>query len=76
MPPESNPQQTDAEVMAILTQAMADVGATPAAVYAFHKTGVYLTDENESTLSPGRRSAWNEAIEEFNGMAGRTGVVV
>ena len=42
---------TDSEVRAILVNAMADVGADPALVYAFQKTGVYVCDENEKMKS-------------------------
>ena len=62
--------------MAILTEAMADSGATPAAVYAFHKTGVILTEDNESRVSPERLQAWNEAIEEYEALANRPNIVV
>ena len=60
------PEKTDAEVKTILTEAMADSGATPAAVYAFHKTGVLLTAD----------SAWNDAIEEYEALAKRPNIVV
>jgi hypothetical protein len=70
------PEKTGAEVNAILTEAMAESGATPAAVYAFHKTGVYVTDENEGTLSPERLRAWSDAIDEYELLASRPNVVV
>jgi hypothetical protein len=72
----ANPQKTDAEAKAILVQAMADCGATPAAVYAFHKTGVILTEDNESRFSPEELRAWNDAIEEYEALAGRPNIVV
>jgi hypothetical protein len=67
---------SDDEVKAILTQAMADSDATPAAVYAFHKTGVYLTSDNESRWSPEQLHAWNDAIEEYGSLASRTSILV
>ena len=41
---------SDPEAHAVLVQAMADVGADPALVYAFQKTGVYVCEENEKRL--------------------------
>ena len=41
---------TDAQVQDILVQSMADAGYDPAFVYAFRKTGVYVCEENESSL--------------------------
>jgi hypothetical protein len=67
-PADTAPGMKDDEVKAILTQAMADSGATPAAVYAFHKTGVLLTENNESRFSPEQLRAWNEAIEEYKAL--------
>lgn len=45
-------QMTDAELKEILTQAMVEAGATSAAVYAYHKTDVILTMDNEDRLTP------------------------
>ena len=70
------PEKTDAEIQAILTEAIADSGATPAAVYAFHKTGIYLTAENESELSPEQLRAWEDAIEEYEVLANRPYIIV
>jgi hypothetical protein len=42
---------SDAEVRSILVNAMAEVGADPALVYAFRKTGIYVCPENEKRLS-------------------------
>jgi len=57
--------QTDEEVRAILVQSLVEVEADPAIIYAFHKTGVYVCDENERWLSAERLAAWNAAIEKF-----------
>lgn len=67
---------SDAEVKAIVTQAMADSGATPAAVYAFHKTGVYVTSDNESRWSPEQLRAWKYAIEEYDSLANCPNILV
>lgn len=39
--------------LSILVNAMAEVGADSALVYAFRKTGVYMRQENEKRLSNG-----------------------
>jgi hypothetical protein len=56
---------TDSEVHDILVHAMAEVGADPALVYAFHKTGVYMCEENEKTLSYEKRKAFDGAVDEY-----------
>ena len=62
---ERRPEMTDAEVKAILTQAMVEAGATAAAVYAYHKTDVILNWDNEDRLPPERLRVWNAAINEY-----------
>jgi hypothetical protein len=47
----SRPEPTDAEVRAILLGALVKAGGTPAAAYAFYKTGMLLTDDNEKNIS-------------------------
>jgi hypothetical protein len=59
------PELTDAEVRAILVRAMADVGADPALVYAFQKTGVYICDENEKRLPKEKLKAFDGAVDEY-----------
>ena len=50
---------------------MAEVGADPAIVYAFQKTGVYVCEENERRLSKRKLAAWRGAIDEYhNALAG------
>lgn len=56
---------SDAEVREILVQAMADVGADPALVYAFQKTGVYVCDENEKRLPKESLKAFDGAVDEY-----------
>ncbi len=60
------PEPTDAEVRAILISAMAEVGADPALIYAFQKTGVYVCEENERRLSERKLAAWSGAIDEYH----------
>jgi len=51
---------------------MADVGADPALVYAFHKTGIYLCDENEALLSKTKLKSFGAAVDEdFVGLKNR-----
>ncbi len=45
-------------------QAMADVGADPALVYAFRKTGVYVCEENEGRLSKASLMAFDAVTKE------------
>jgi hypothetical protein len=59
------PNLSDAEVREILVHAMADVGADPALVYAFQKTGVYVCDENETRLPKGSLKAFDGAVDEY-----------
>jgi hypothetical protein len=61
--PRSEP--TDAEVGAILISAMAEVGADPALIYAFQRTGVYVCEENERRLSKQAMAAWHAAVDEY-----------
>ena len=56
----------DPEAHAVLVQAMADVGADPAFVYAFQKTGVYVCVENEMRLPKSKLAAFNAAVEEYH----------
>jgi len=56
---------TDEAVRAILVQSMADVGADPALVYAFQKTGVYVCDENENRLPKEKLKAFDGAVDEY-----------
>jgi len=63
---ERRPEMTDAEVKAILTQAMVEAEATAEAVYAYHKTDVILTMDNEDRLPPERLRVWNAAINEYH----------
>jgi hypothetical protein len=44
---------------------MAEVGADPALVYAFRKTGVYVCQENEKDLSQSALRAFEAALDEY-----------
>ena len=69
MPPSKRnkrkPEPTDEDVRDILVHAMADVGADPALVYAFQKTGVYVCDENEKRLPKEKLKAFDGAVDEY-----------
>ncbi len=56
---------TDEEVRDILADAMAEVGADPALIFAFKRTGVYLCSENERKLPKVKMAAWNAAIDLY-----------
>jgi len=58
-------EPSDAEVRDILVHAMAEVGADPALVYAFQKTGVYFCEENEKSLPKQKRKAFDGAVDEY-----------
>jgi hypothetical protein len=59
-------EPSDTEVQEILVSAMAEVGADPALIYAFQKTGVYVCEENERRLSKHQLAAWSGAIDEYH----------
>jgi hypothetical protein len=63
----SKPDPTDGEVRAILLDAVVKAGGTPAA-YAFHKTDVLPTDDNEKNISRDRLRAWSRAIQEYHAL--------
>ena len=62
---KQKPDLSDAEVRDILVHSMADVGADPALVYAFQKTGVYVCEENEKGLPKEKLKAFDGAVDEF-----------
>jgi hypothetical protein len=49
----------------VIVQAMADVGADPALVYAFRKTGVHVCEENEGRRSKASLMAFDAVVEEY-----------
>jgi hypothetical protein len=62
---KQKPDLSDFEVRQILGQSMADVGADPAFVYAFKKTGVYVCEENEKHLPAESLKAFSAAVDEY-----------
>lgn len=63
--PKREPELSDAEVRATLVHSMADVGADPALIYAFQKTGVYVCDENEKRWLKEKLKAFDAAVDEY-----------
>jgi hypothetical protein len=63
--PTRNRDVTDAEVHDILVHAMAEVGADPALVYAFRKTGVYIGEDNEKRMPTKSLAAFDAAVDEL-----------
>ncbi len=59
------PVLDDREVRNVLVPAMADVGADPALVYAFQKTGVHVCDENERRVPKSSLKAFDAALDEY-----------
>ena len=45
--------------------AMAEVGADPASIYAFRKTGVFVCSENEKRFPKAALRAFDVAVEEY-----------
>jgi len=62
---QPKPDLSDAEVRSVLVNAMAEVGADPALVYAFRKTGVYVCLENEKRLPKSSLRAFDAAVDEY-----------
>ena len=62
-----NPKRdfSESDVRDILVHAMADVGADPALIYAFHRTGIYICDENEKRLTKRSLKAFDAALDEY-----------
>ncbi len=56
---------SDEQVRSTIVQSMAEAEFPPAVIYAFHKTGVYVCEENEARLSEEQKAAWNAAINEY-----------
>jgi hypothetical protein len=45
--------------------AMFNAGWEPEAIYAYAKSGVLVTEDNERLMDPDDRAAWIAATEEF-----------
>jgi hypothetical protein len=63
--PKAQPDLSDGDIREILVRAMAEVGADPALVYAFQKTGVYVCEENEKVLPKSSLKAHDGAVDEY-----------
>ena len=48
-----------------MVQAMKQVGLDPAVIYAFEKTGLLLTEENQHLISDVNRAEWEAAVQEY-----------
>jgi hypothetical protein len=48
-----------------MVQAMKEAGLHPAFVYAFEKTGLIVTEENQHLLSENDLAEWEAAIQEY-----------
>ncbi|NLS91390.1 MAG: hypothetical protein GXX96_04295 [Planctomycetaceae bacterium] len=48
-----------------IVQAMKQAGLDPAMIYAFEKTGLLVTEENEHLLSEADLAEWEAAIDEY-----------
>jgi len=63
--PKTSIRPSDLAVWSIMVRAMEDEGAHPARVYAFHKTGIYVCDENKKQLQKGTVKAFEAAVAEY-----------
>ena len=65
-PDANTPQLLDPdEMQRAMTKAMGEAGIRPEIIFAFQKTGLLLTEENESLASPADRAAFDAAIDEY-----------
>ena len=53
------------DVGQVIARDLATSGAPPEKVYAFEKTGLWVTRQNEHQVSPEELRRWEEAIEEY-----------
>jgi len=54
-----------ADVSAVIEKDLISRGVEQSVLYAFQKTGMVITKENESQVSPEELSRWSEALEEY-----------
>lgn len=47
-------------------EAMVTAGVNPRPIYAFHRTGLLVTEQNVERLTPQGRREWRAAIEEHD----------
>ena len=53
-----------------MVEAMKQAGLDPAIIYAFEKTGLLVTEENEHLLSENDLAEWQAAIDEYEARQG------
>ena len=53
-----------------IVQAMKQAGLDPAMIYAFERTGLLVTEENEHLLSEADLAEWEAAIDEYAAQLG------
>ena len=49
-----------------IVQAMVSAGVDPSIIYAFHRTGFLVSEDNVNLLSPDELAEWQAAINEYN----------
>ena len=54
-----------------MTEAMTKAGLDPAFIYAYRRTGLIVTEQNECLLTEDDRQAWRNAVAEYEDMIGR-----
>jgi ribose 5-phosphate isomerase len=53
-----------------MVQAMKKVGIDPAVIYAFEKTGLIVTEDNQNLISDVDRAEWDAAVLEYRAKHG------
>lgn len=48
-----------------MIQAAAESGMPPEYIYAMHKTGLFVTEDNMQRMSEAQIDSWNSAIKEY-----------
>ena len=48
-----------------IVKAMASAGIDPALIYAFHRTGFIISEENVHLMSPEDLAEWQAALDEY-----------
>jgi hypothetical protein len=56
---------SDDEYAEMVTTAMEQAGVAPQVIYAFHKTGRIITEENAKFVPAAALEAWRQAIAEY-----------
>ena len=49
-----------------IVQAMVSAGVDPSIIFAFHRTGLLVSEDNVNLLSPEELEEWQAAIDEYN----------